>query len=67
MRWLLLLALGCRDPKCENAGGHWESYDCTTIIIQQSCGDNCWMPVPITNCHYRCKGAKPELPPQDAR
>lgn len=51
-----------REARCEAAGGHEESYNCSTIIMPISCGKGCTMLVPMESCDHRCVGARPEAP-----
>jgi hypothetical protein len=41
---------------CEDRGGTYQKYDCSTSYITNSCGNGCYYTTPIETCSYRCVG-----------
>lgn len=56
--FIVLIALAflerCNQRSCEARGGRVEHYNHRTIMITQSCGNGCWMTVPVETSDWRC-------------
>jgi hypothetical protein len=60
---LVLSVRDCRaQQRCEELGGHVETYDCRTSYMTSSCGSDCETTVPVTTCEWRCVDAPAEQP-----
>lgn len=65
---LLVFLLACKkEPdRCTLAGGHWEEYDCRTVMIPYTTiGPNGYAQINYiwtNSCKERCVGASAEMP-----
>jgi hypothetical protein len=71
---LILTSCQTRDPRCEQNGGHWESYNCREIrgsfCTYHDVGNGVQMPICTSTsrleCDHKCVGAQAEVVPKDA-